>query len=93
MSLFQDGKIDLNMVLDETGRNLVLLAMIRKQFDFIYSLGLDRKLLRDLFCDDEDSVVGSIASQSFSSYLKRKNQLFSKMYQRMGKQPTTSLWH
>ena len=28
VSLFQDAKIDLNMVLDETGRNIVLLCYL-----------------------------------------------------------------
>eukprot|EP01035_Chromulina_nebulosa_P033479 gene33479-44832_t len=100
LSLFEDVKIDINMVLDDTGRNIVLLATMKKQFDFIIELGEQKEgfyinsicklfshrdingynilhyavlvnaeqLLCDLFCDDEESIDGSIASRSFCLY-------------------------
>ena len=100
LSLFEDVKIDINMVLDDTGRNIVLLATMKKQFDFIIELGEQKEgfyihsicklfshrdingynilhyavlvnaeqLLCDLFCDDEESIDGSIASRSFCPY-------------------------
>ena len=104
LSIYEDedtGNIDFNMELDDSGRNIVLIAMMKRQFDFIITLGEQKEgfyqrnmckffshsdkhghnilhyavivnaeeFLMHFFCDDEDSIAGSIASNCFSSYI------------------------